>query len=168
MCCCEVPQLWMTYLWIQGRVNKLRLTGQSNMSQTPSKQIERDHSCKLTDSFLPVHNNSVVHSVNMSSVSCINSMTSRVVQRTVGLCSDIIWCSSQHWRFLLLLLLLEMASDCHELFLRGETTSGVYTIQPMNAEPFEVFCEMKAGKWSKIPNSAPSVLYSAGWPAITD
>lgn len=41
----------------------------------------------------------------------------------------------------------EMASDCHELFLRGESSSGVYTIQPMSAEPFKVFCEMTAGKW---------------------
>lgn len=39
-----------------------------------------------------------------------------------------------------------MASDCHELFLRGETNSGVYTIQPVNAEPFKVFCEMTACK----------------------
>lgn len=39
-----------------------------------------------------------------------------------------------------------MASDCHELFLRGETASGVYTIQPVNAEPFKVFCEMTACK----------------------
>lgn len=51
--------------------------------------------------------------------------------------------------FFSLLLLLEIASDCHELFLRGETTSGVYTIQPMNAEPFKVYCEMTAGKQSK-------------------
>ncbi|CAJ1071825.1 angiopoietin-related protein 4 [Xyrichtys novacula] len=46
---------------------------------------------------------------------------------------------------------VEMASDCHELFLRGETTSGVYTIQPINAEPFKVFCEMTAdGGWTVI------------------
>ncbi|XP_040911511.1 angiopoietin-related protein 4 [Toxotes jaculatrix] len=46
---------------------------------------------------------------------------------------------------------IEMASDCHELFLRGETTSGVYTIQPINAEPFKVFCEMTAdGGWTVI------------------
>ncbi|XP_029929777.1 angiopoietin-related protein 4 [Myripristis murdjan] len=45
----------------------------------------------------------------------------------------------------------EMASDCHELFLRGETTSGVYTIQPLNSQPFEVFCEMTAdGGWTVI------------------
>lgn len=42
-----------------------------------------------------------------------------------------------------------MPSDCHELFLRGETTSGIYIIQPMDAEPFKVFCEMTAGEWSK-------------------
>ncbi|XP_010731679.3 angiopoietin-related protein 4 [Larimichthys crocea] len=46
---------------------------------------------------------------------------------------------------------VEIASDCHELFLRGETTSGVYTIQPMNAEPFKVYCEMTAdGGWTVI------------------
>ncbi|XP_056148477.1 angiopoietin-related protein 4 isoform X2 [Lampris incognitus] len=44
----------------------------------------------------------------------------------------------------------EIASDCHELFLRGETASGVYTIQPLNAQPFEVFCEMTAGGWTVI------------------
>uniref|UniRef100_H3C4C3 Angiopoietin-like 4 n=1 Tax=Tetraodon nigroviridis TaxID=99883 RepID=H3C4C3_TETNG len=45
----------------------------------------------------------------------------------------------------------EMASDCHELFLRGEATSGVYTIQPVNAQPFKVFCEMTAsGGWTVI------------------
>ncbi|KAM4605080.1 angiopoietin-related protein 4 [Polymixia lowei] len=46
---------------------------------------------------------------------------------------------------------IETASDCHELFLRGETASGVYTIQPLNAQPFEVFCEMTAeGGWTVI------------------
>lgn len=45
----------------------------------------------------------------------------------------------------------EVASDCHELFLRGKTTSGVYTIQPINAEPFKVFCEMTTdGGWTVI------------------
>uniref|UniRef100_A0A1A7XIM5 Angiopoietin-like 4 n=1 Tax=Iconisemion striatum TaxID=60296 RepID=A0A1A7XIM5_9TELE len=46
---------------------------------------------------------------------------------------------------------VEMAADCHELFLRGETTSGVYTIQPLNSEHFNVFCEMTAdGGWTAI------------------
>lgn len=44
-----------------------------------------------------------------------------------------------------------MASDCHELFLRGETTSGLYNIQPTDSEPFEVFCEMTPeGGWTVI------------------
>lgn len=39
----------------------------------------------------------------------------------------------------------ETPSDCHELFLRGETTSGVYTVQPAGSQPFKVFCQMTAG-----------------------
>lgn len=46
---------------------------------------------------------------------------------------------------------IEMASDCHELFLKGETASGVYTIQPLNYQSFEVCCEMTAeGGWTVI------------------
>nr|XP_046188741.1 angiopoietin-related protein 4 [Oncorhynchus gorbuscha] len=46
---------------------------------------------------------------------------------------------------------VEMASDCHELFLKGETASGVYTIQPLNYQSFEVCCEMTAeGGWTVI------------------
>ncbi|KAM6948827.1 angiopoietin-related protein 4 [Aplochiton taeniatus] len=46
---------------------------------------------------------------------------------------------------------IDMASDCHELFLRGETASGLYTIQPLNSQPFDVFCQMTAeGGWTVI------------------
>ncbi|XP_069568674.1 angiopoietin-related protein 4 [Brachyistius frenatus] len=46
---------------------------------------------------------------------------------------------------------VEMPSDCHELFLRGETTSGVYIVQPINSEPFKVFCEMTTdGGWTVV------------------
>lgn len=38
------------------------------------------------------------------------------------------------------------AVDCHDLFLRGQTTSGVYSVQPAGSEPFSVFCEMTAGE----------------------
>lgn len=48
----------------------------------------------------------------------------------------------------LLCSLPETASDCHEWFLRGASTSGVYTIQPASVEPFKVFCEMTAGESS--------------------
>ncbi|XP_010900895.3 angiopoietin-related protein 4 [Esox lucius] len=37
---------------------------------------------------------------------------------------------------------IESAQDCHEWFLKGKTQSGVYTIQPLHIQPFDVFCEM--------------------------
>ncbi|XP_036410154.1 angiopoietin-related protein 4 [Megalops cyprinoides] len=46
---------------------------------------------------------------------------------------------------------MEVATDCHELYLRGETSSGVYTVQPVGSQPFEVFCEMTTeGGWTII------------------
>ncbi|KAG5275863.1 hypothetical protein AALO_G00125380 [Alosa alosa] len=45
----------------------------------------------------------------------------------------------------------EPPSDCHELFHRGERQSGVYTIKPLNAKPFDVFCEMTSEQgWTVI------------------
>ncbi|XP_076837505.1 angiopoietin-related protein 4 isoform X2 [Brachyhypopomus gauderio] len=44
-----------------------------------------------------------------------------------------------------------MASNCHDLFLAGETSSGLYTIKPFDSEPFEVLCEMTSdGGWTVI------------------
>lgn len=34
-----------------------------------------------------------------------------------------------------------LPSDCHAMFLKGEN-SGIFKIQPANAQPFEVFCEI--------------------------
>ncbi|KAL7850815.1 hypothetical protein AOLI_G00211710 [Acnodon oligacanthus] len=43
------------------------------------------------------------------------------------------------------------SSDCHDLFLRGERASGVYTVQPADSLPFEVSCEMTSeGGWTVI------------------
>ncbi|XP_062843365.1 angiopoietin-related protein 4 [Trichomycterus rosablanca] len=43
------------------------------------------------------------------------------------------------------------ASNCHELFLRGETKRGLYTLQPSDSQPIDVYCEMtsEAG-WTLI------------------
>lgn len=43
------------------------------------------------------------------------------------------------------------AKDCHELFARGQRTSGVYTIQPEKSRPFRALCEMTSeGGWTVI------------------
>ena len=41
--------------------------------------------------------------------------------------------------------------DCTEAFARGETTSGVYTVQPLDDEgPIVVYCDMETdgGGWT--------------------
>ncbi|XP_071342145.1 angiopoietin-related protein 4-like [Trachinotus anak] len=44
-----------------------------------------------------------------------------------------------------------LARDCHDLFVRGQRASGIYTVQPENSQPFNVFCEMTSeGGWTII------------------
>ncbi|KAM7388023.1 hypothetical protein PAMP_024227 [Pampus punctatissimus] len=44
-----------------------------------------------------------------------------------------------------------LARDCHDLFVRGQRVSGVYTVQPENSKPFNVLCEMTSeGGWTVI------------------
>ncbi|XP_069009427.1 angiopoietin-related protein 4-like [Embiotoca jacksoni] len=44
-----------------------------------------------------------------------------------------------------------LARDCHDLFVRGQRVSGVYTIQPEDCKPFNVLCEMTSeGGWTII------------------
>ncbi|XP_056133606.1 angiopoietin-related protein 4-like [Lampris incognitus] len=41
--------------------------------------------------------------------------------------------------------------DCQDLFVQGQRASGVYTIQPQDSAPFNVFCEMTSGVgWTVI------------------
>ncbi|XP_039984603.1 angiopoietin-related protein 4-like [Xiphias gladius] len=44
-----------------------------------------------------------------------------------------------------------LARDCHDLFVREQRASGIYTIQPENSQPFNVLCEMTSeGGWTVI------------------
>nr|XP_061791245.1 angiopoietin-related protein 4-like [Nerophis lumbriciformis] len=44
-----------------------------------------------------------------------------------------------------------LAQDCHDLFVRGQRESGIYTIQAQNSQAFNVFCEMTSeGGWTVI------------------
>uniref|UniRef100_A0A8C5P9Q7 Fibrinogen C-terminal domain-containing protein n=1 Tax=Leptobrachium leishanense TaxID=445787 RepID=A0A8C5P9Q7_9ANUR len=37
-----------------------------------------------------------------------------------------------------------LPSDCHEIFLKGQKSSGIFKIKPLLARPFEVLCEITA------------------------
>uniref|UniRef100_A0A1A8AVI6 Angiopoietin-like 4 n=1 Tax=Nothobranchius furzeri TaxID=105023 RepID=A0A1A8AVI6_NOTFU len=39
-----------------------------------------------------------------------------------------------------------LAQDCHDLFMRGQKASGIYTIQPEGSQPFSVLCQMTPGE----------------------
>uniref|UniRef100_A0A1A8S8V9 Angiopoietin-like 4 n=1 Tax=Nothobranchius rachovii TaxID=451742 RepID=A0A1A8S8V9_9TELE len=44
-----------------------------------------------------------------------------------------------------------LAQDCHDLFMRGQKASGVYTIQPEGSQAFSVLCQMTPeGGWTII------------------
>ncbi|XP_034039328.1 angiopoietin-related protein 4-like [Thalassophryne amazonica] len=65
---------------------------------------------------------------------------------------------------------IDVPSDCHKVFLRGMTTSGVYVIQPNHQQAFKVFCEMKSdGGWTVIQRRQDgSVDFDQLWQAYKE
>lgn len=48
----------------------------------------------------------------------------------------------------------ELPEDCHQLFLDGQQSSGVFQVQPTGSQPFKVYCDMTAGKAVEMSRSA--------------
>lgn len=48
----------------------------------------------------------------------------------------------------------ELPEDCHQLFLAGQQSSGVFQVQPAGSQPFKVYCDMTAGKAVEMSRSA--------------
>uniref|UniRef100_A0A8U8CHB4 Fibrinogen C-terminal domain-containing protein n=1 Tax=Geospiza parvula TaxID=87175 RepID=A0A8U8CHB4_GEOPR len=46
----------------------------------------------------------------------------------------------------------ELPEGCHQLFLAGQRSSGIFQVQPTGSQPFKVYCDMSAGKggWTVI------------------
>ncbi|XP_067824299.1 angiopoietin-related protein 4 [Heptranchias perlo] len=64
----------------------------------------------------------------------------------------------------------KLPSDCHQLFLEGQRTTGVYRIQPIGSQPFEAFCQMTdEGGWTVIQRRRDgSVDFDRLWQAYKD
>ncbi|XP_011613421.2 angiopoietin-related protein 3 [Takifugu rubripes] len=59
----------------------------------------------------------------------------------------------------------ELATDCSELFDKGETNSGIYIIKPNQSEPFYVYCEMGSDGGSTVVQRRVdgSVEFNQSW-----
>ncbi|NWZ07878.1 ANGL4 protein, partial [Agelaius phoeniceus] len=51
-----------------------------------------------------------------------------------------------------------LPEGCHQLFLAGQRSSGIFQVQPTGSQPFKVYCDMSAGKAVQRPG------HLAGWP----
>ena len=63
------------------------------------------------------------------------------------------------WPSSMLKLPIFFQGDCRELLLTGNRASGVYTINPLNEEEFQVFCDhdTHGGGWTVIQRRGGNV-----------
>ncbi|NXD44752.1 ANGL4 protein, partial [Copsychus sechellarum] len=52
----------------------------------------------------------------------------------------------------------KLPEGCHQLFLAGQHSSGVFQVQPAGSQPFKVYCDMSAGKAVQCPAALGRVL----------
>ncbi|NXH09246.1 ANGL4 protein, partial [Bucco capensis] len=63
----------------------------------------------------------------------------------------------------------KLPEDCHQLFLTGQQSSGIFQVQPAESLPFKVYCDMTAGGWTVIQRRRDgSVDFDQLWDTYKD
>ncbi|NWH19923.1 ANGL4 protein, partial [Grus americana] len=61
----------------------------------------------------------------------------------------------------------KLPEDCHQLFLAGQQSSGIFQVQPAGSQPFKVYCDMTIGKAVEASCSALHGGLANGNPKMT-